>query len=64
MVFVENQTIAFLTSKTKTFAMAYINSKCFYRSRASSKTIFVRPWYTKFWQFGQKPLFIFSRITR
>ena len=62
MIFIENQTIAFFTLIMKTFTMVYLESKCFYQSKATSEIIFVGLWYVKFRHFGQKPLFIFLQI--
>jgi len=42
MVFIENQTIAFLTPKMKTSTIVYINSKCFYEFRATANFISAR----------------------
>jgi len=39
MVFIENQTIAYLTLKMKTFTMMYIKSNGFSRSKATFETL-------------------------
>jgi len=64
MVFIKNQTITFFTLKMKTFAMVYIESKCFSRSKATLETLFARSSYAKSRHFDQKPLFTFSEIAQ
>lgn len=56
--------MAFLIPKTKTFAMAYIQSKCLYRSNATSENTFVRPLYAGIRDMGRKPHFMFSDIAQ
>jgi len=53
-----------LTPKMKTFTMAYISSKCLYRSKATVETLFVRPWYVKSRHFRPKLHFTFSEIAQ
>ena len=64
MVFIENQTITFLTLKMKTFTMVYIISICFSQSKATYETTFMRFSYAKYGYFHYKPHFILYQIAQ
>ena len=54
IVFIENQTIVFLPSKMKTFAMVYIISAYFSQSKATPEALFLRFLYVVFLTFLPK----------